>query len=229
MTTPAAARALAEALVSVGTANDRQVVAYVTEMDQPLGQAVGNALEVREAIQTLRGWGPSDLTELALTLAAEMIVLAGLAPNRHLARRVAAQAVASGAALEKLRALVIAQGGDSRVVDAPELLPTAPVVAAVTSQVAGWVSEIDAGLVGSTMIALGAGRATKADAVDHAVGAVFERKVGTPVRPGDVLCTLHLRSREQFSRAAAAILAAYRFSAAPVAAPGIVLERIGEG
>ncbi|HEX5415031.1 MAG TPA: pyrimidine-nucleoside phosphorylase, partial [Chloroflexota bacterium] len=143
-----------------------------------------------------------------------------------LARRAAAEAVASGAALEQLRALILYQGGDSRVVDAPELLPVAPVISTVRAEVAGYVSAIDAGLVGSTMIRLGAGRATKADDVDHAVGASFERKVGAAVQPGDVLCTLHLRSPDQIPGATEAILAAYTFSPTPIAAPEIILERI---
>jgi len=226
MASPEAARELARSLVEVGTAADRRIVAYVTEMDQPLGQAVGNALEIREAIRTLQGWGPSDLTELALTLAAEMIVLAGLAPNQRAGRRRAAEALASGDALARLRALIMAQGGDPGVVEAPELLPTAPITAAVRSPSAGYVASIDAGRVGAAMIALGAGRATKLDQVDHAVGAIFERKVGAAVEPGDVLCTLHLRSAEQLPTATEAILSAYRFSSGPVEVPPIIRERI---
>lgn len=227
METPEAARALAQSLVQIGVACGRRVIAYVTTMDQPLGWAVGNALEVREAINTLQGTGPPDLTALSLTLAAEMIRQAGLAATPEEASGRARDALASGAAAEKLRAMIVAQGGDARVLDAPELLPTAPILEPVRAPTPGFVQEIDAGLVGRTMVTLGAGRTRKTDQIDHAVGVVLERKVGSQVASGDVLGTLHLSRAADLAAARAALLNAYRFSSDPVEPPPIVLERIG--
>lgn len=226
METPEAAEALAEGLVKVGAACGRRVIAYLTTMDQPLGWAVGNALEIREVIDTLRGSGPPDLAALSLTLAAEMILQAGQAATPEAARIRAQEALASGAALERLRAMIAAQGGDARVIDAPELLPVAPIIEPVRAPVAGFIGGIDAGLVGRTMVTLGAGRAQKTDRIDHAVGAVFQRKAGAAVAPGEVLCTLHLSQAADIEVARSALLSAYTFRETPVEPPAVILRRI---
>jgi pyrimidine-nucleoside phosphorylase len=227
MPTVEAARTLARSLVGVGTACGRRVVAFVSHMDQPLGWSVGNALEVQEAIDLLRGAaGPSDVRELALTLASEMVLLAGLADSARTARSRAQQAWSTRAALGKLGDLIEAQGGDRRVIDDPERLPRAPVVARVVADRGGTVARLDAGIVGSTLVALGAGRARMEDRVDHRVGVVFDHKVGAAVMRGETLFTLHLAERDQLEYARERILSAYTWSSEQVFPPAVVLERI---
>jgi pyrimidine-nucleoside phosphorylase len=227
--TAGAARELAESLVEVGRAAGRRVVAYVTNMGQPLGRAVGNAVEVREAIETLRGDGPPDLVELATTVASEMALLAGVAADRADAMGKIAAALRSGAGLEKLRELIAAQGGDARVVDDPGLLPTAPIRRDVPSPASGYVAELNAGVVGETLIALGAGRARKTDAVDPRIGAVLHKKVGDEVSVGEPLFTLHLVREDAVAGAAQRVLGAYRWSESPVPAPAVIIARIPPG
>jgi pyrimidine-nucleoside phosphorylase len=228
MPTVAAAEELARGLVETGRACGRRVVAYVSNMDQPLGRAVGNAVEVAEAIVTLKGDGPDDLQTLAITLASEMAQQAGVAADADDARRLIQDALTSGAALAKLRAMIAAQGGDARVIDDPGRLPTAPVVVAVTAPRDSYVADLDAGIVGQTLLALGAGRAKKTDPVDHRVGAIFHRKVGDRVTEGEPLFTLHLADEARLPDVREPILGAYGFSDDPVPSPRIVIRRIGE-
>jgi pyrimidine-nucleoside phosphorylase len=199
------ARTLAEAMVRIGERAGRTTVAVLTQMDQPLGNAIGNALEVREAIQTLRGQGPQDLTELCLTLGAEMVVLAGKAPDTAAARALLQDALESGKALEKFRQFIAAQGGDPRVVDDLSLLPKAPVVKVLSADRAGVVLKIHAEAVGLVAMRLGAGRATKEDVIDPAVGLVLRRKVGESVVPGEPLVEIHARSEADANNAMAAL------------------------
>lgn len=231
MQTEAQAIALAQELADVGTACGRQVVALVSRMDQPLGQAVGHTLEIREAVTTLRGKGPADLQELALALAAEMVRLAGLAPTTADAHRMASEALESGAALAKLHALVVAQGGDRRVIDDPDRLPVAPLVETIASPVEGYVAGLDAGIVGRSMAALGAGREMKGDPIDHRIGVVFHRKIGDRVDVGDPLFTVHLARQEALPIAREHLLGAYRWSKTRVVRPPIIVQevRIGHG
>lgn len=229
MPTVDSARHLATRLVDVGRAADRRVVAYVTNMDQPLGRAVGNAVEIREAIETLRGNGEPDLVTLATTLAGEMAVLSGVASDRASARDAIDRALRSGAGLAKLRELIAAQGGEPRVVDDPALLPSAPIVREVASPVDGFVAALDAGRVGETLIGLGAGRIKKSDRVDPRIGVVFHRKTAARVSRGAPLFTLHLADEASAPSAAERILAAYRWSDQPVPEPKTILDQIGTG
>ncbi len=226
MTTLGGARALARSLVDVGTIARRQVVAYVTQMDQPLGWAVGNTLEIQEAVGVLRGSGPADLRNLSLALAAEMVTLAGLETTPAAARRRVEAALTSGAGLAKLRAMVSAQGGDSRLIDDPGLLPRAPVLVPVRAERGGYVARLDAGIIGATLTALGAGREKKGDPIDHRVGVVFDHKVGAAVMRGEVLFTLHLANASQTDFARERLLSAYTWSDQVVFPPEVVIERI---
>ncbi len=211
------ARELARLMVGIGRHAGREVRAVLSQMDQPLGRAVGNAIEVREAIATLRGEGPDDLTELSLALAREALEAAGEDPAR-------AEAVwKSGAALDKLRAFVAAQGGDARVVDEPERLGLAPDVYELRTEAAGVVTELDAYRVGLAALRLGGGRERKGDAIDHGVGVRLERKIGEPVAAGEVLARLYHRDGRGLEEARALMGSAYRIGRA-AEPPPLVLE-----
>lgn len=191
----AAAQELARLMVAIGTQNGRRVVAVITDMDQPLGYAVGNAVEVAEAIATLKGHGPLDLTELCLELGARALCLGGLAPNPKIARARLEEVLLSGQALEKFREWVAAQEGDPRVVDEPALLPQAPRKIPVPSPRSGYVVQINALAVGEAARVLGAGRLRKEDAVDPAVGVLLAAKVGSQVESGEPLAYILAREK----------------------------------
>ncbi len=229
MTNEGEAEQLARALVDIGTRCDRRVIARVSNMDQPLGQAVGNALEIREAVEMLHGNGAADLREVVLSLAGEMILAAGLAVDLPEAQAKARQMLESGAAFQKFRAMIAAQGGDVTVVDDLSRLPTAPIQEIVTAPMDGYVASLDAGTVGRALVALGAGRRKKGDTIDHRVGVVFHRKIGASVHVGEALFTLHLADRQQEADARYEILGAYRFSEQPPLVPPILGRRITAG
>ncbi|KIX84495.1 thymidine phosphorylase [Thermus filiformis] len=189
MKTREEARALARTMVAIGRGAGRRVRAVLSRMDAPLGRAVGNAIEVREALRTLRGEGPQDLSALALRLAEEALEAEGLPPA--LARK----ALESGAALEKFRAFLEAQGGDPRVVEDPDLLPLAPQVAEVRAEEAGEVAEVDAYRVGLAVLALGGGRRKKGEAIDHGVGVEVLKKPGERVERGEPLFRVYHRQK----------------------------------
>ena len=220
------ARELAEGLIAVSRKLGKRASALVTNMDQPLGRAIGNALEVAESIEILRGQGPEDVKELTLALAAEMLVLAGLVPDPSSGRARAEDALASGAALEKFRAIVVAQGGDAAVVDDPSKLPAAPHVAPVPAPRGGFVHAIDAYAVGELVVRLGGGRARKEDTIDPAVGIVLNRKVGDGVDAGEPLAHLHLRG-PLTPELEQALAGAYRIEAGAPPGAALVLERVG--
>lgn len=228
MKTAGEAEQLARALVDVGSACGRRVIALVSAMDQPLGKAVGNAVEVDEAVETLRGRGPDDVRELALTIAAEMVQCAGLAETEAKARDLAREALTSGRALAKLRAMVEAQGGDTSVIDDPSRLPRAPIREMVRSPVGGFIARLDAGVVGTTLTALGAGREKKGDPIDHRIGAIFHRKVGDRVEVDEPLFELHLARPEQTSFARERLLQAYHWSQEPVDHRNVVIGRFAQ-
>ena len=190
----AQARELAQSLVRVGQLAGLQVVALLTRMDHPLGTHIGNALEVRESIAILRGQGPADTTELTLILAAEMLVLGGVVDGPVAARQRLQRAIASGAALAKMRDLLDAQGGDSAVLDRPELLPQAPHVTPLMAELDGHLQALDALPLGRVSMALGAGRRRAEDPVDPAVGLVLHQQVGARVRAGEPLLSVHHRA-----------------------------------
>jgi pyrimidine-nucleoside phosphorylase/thymidine phosphorylase len=189
MKTREEARALARTMVAIGRGAGRRVRAVLSRMDAPLGRAVGNAIEVREALRTLRGEGPQDLSALALRLAEEALEAEGLPPA--LARK----ALESGAALEKFRAFLEAQGGDPRVVEDLDLLPLAPQVAEVRAEEAGEVAEVDAYRVGLAVLALGGGRRKKGEAIDHGVGVEVLKKPGERVERGEPLFLVYHRHK----------------------------------
>ncbi|MFM8320324.1 MAG: thymidine phosphorylase, partial [Chloroflexota bacterium] len=210
------ARVLAETMAYIARLSERKAVALLSDMNQPLGCAVGNALEVREAIETLQGGGPADFREHCLAVAAHMLVLGERAPGEAEARRMAEQAVADGRAWERFRMLVQAQGGDLAYVDHPEKLPRAALIESVPSPLTGYLSQVDALEVGETAVVLGAGRARKGDPVDHAVGIEILHKVGEWVEQGEPLFVLHAANRPDLQAAQARLLAAHRFSDEPV-------------
>lgn len=187
---------LARTMVNIGSQVGKETVALVTDMDQPLGVTVGNALEVKEAIETLSMKGPRDLLELSVSVAQEMVSL-GLGIDLPAAKIECEKALLSGRALEKFRQMVKTQGGDPRVVDRPnEVLPRAPITHAVCSPREGSVASIDTLSVGMAAAVLGAGRRKKGDPVDHSVGVLVEKKVGDRVNAGERLFTVHARSLE---------------------------------
>jgi pyrimidine-nucleoside phosphorylase len=197
------AEALAQALVRIGMNAGRETVAYVTDMEQPLGRAVGNALEVKEAIETLAGRGPAELESLSLRLGAEMLRLAGHPPVDL--RRL----LTDGSALRKLAELIAAQNGDPRVTEDTSRLPAAPVQQPVKARGAGYVARADALEIALAGKALGAGRDTKSAPIDLAVGVVLEKKIGDRVQAGEVLAVIHARTAEAAQNVTARVAAAF--------------------
>lgn len=185
------AEALAHAMVSIGNNVGRNTMAIISDMSQTLGRAIGNALELKEAIDTLNGKGPEDLTELVLTLGSQMVVLANRANTLEEARQLLNEAIENGSALEKFKTFLENQGGDASVVDAPELLPTATYQIEYKAQSSGVVSELIANEIGVASMMLGAGRQTKEDEIDLSVGIVLNKKVGDVVKEGESLLTIH--------------------------------------
>lgn len=184
-------RALAKAMVQIGNNVGRQTMAIISDMSQPLGFAIGNSLEVKEAIDTLRGNGPSDLTELCLILGSQMIVVGGKAKDLDEARQMLLEVIENGKALEILKEFIKSQGGNPLVVDSPELLPKASFTFDLPSREEGYVSFIEADEVGTAAMLLGAGRATKDSIIDLSVGIVLHKKVGDFVKAGESLATIH--------------------------------------
>ena len=184
------AEALAHAMVSIGNNVGRNTMAIISDMSQPLGRAIGNALELKEAIDTLNGQGPEDLTELVLTLGSQMIVLAERASTLE-ERQLLNEAIENGSALDKFKTFLENQGGDASVVDSPELLPTAEYQIDYKAKSSGVVSELIANEIGVASMMLGAGRQTKEDDIDLSVGIVLNKKVGDNVNEGESLLTIH--------------------------------------
>jgi pyrimidine-nucleoside phosphorylase len=210
METVAEAKKLARLMVSIGKLSGRKVVALISDMNQPLGEAVGNALEVLEAIHTLKEHGPKDFTEHCLVVASYLLVIGEKAKNLTAARKMIEKAWKSGAGWEKFRELVIAQGGDVSYIDDPQKLPKAKLVKEVKAVKSGCLKEVNAREVGETSVELGAGREKKGDPVDPAVGILVHKKVGDPVKEGDVLFTIHANDQEKLGRAKVRLLNAVR-------------------
>ncbi len=205
------ARALAQTMVDIGVGAERAMVALLSDMNQPLGCAVGNALEVREAVETLRGGGPADLREHCLTVAAHMVRLGRRETQPDAFDAIIQELAAlldSGAALVKFRELVAAQGGDVRQVDDPDRLPAARLRETVRAERSGWVARMDALTVAQATLELGAGRARKTDTIDPAVGVVVHKKVGDRAEAGDALFTVHANDESQLARAIAVLAGA---------------------
>jgi len=210
------ARQLAELMVAIARLSGRKAVAVLSDMNQPLGYAVGNALELREAIDTLHGNGPEDFYEHCMEIASHMLVIGGKAQDLREGRDLAEEALREGRAWQKFRTLVQAQGGDVSMVDHPEKLPVAPFIEEVYAGQEGYLSAINAREVGETSVDLGAGRAKKGDPIDHAVGLVVHHKVGDFVHKGDLLFTIHASDRSKLMQAKERLLAALSWSIAPV-------------
>ncbi|MDA8353281.1 MAG: pyrimidine-nucleoside phosphorylase [Firmicutes bacterium] len=219
---------LAQAMVEIGTRVGRRTMAVISDMNQPLGRAVGNALEVKEAIDTLRGQGPPDLTELCLVLGAQMVTLAGGATDEEGARELLREKMADGTALDYLRRFVEAQGGDASVLDDPGQLPAAEVKIEVTAPAAGVVDALDAEAIGLCAMQLGAGRATKDASIDHGVGIVLHKKVGDRVQQGELLAELHAADRQQAEKVEKRLLQAISLGDQPVESPPLIRALVTE-
>jgi pyrimidine-nucleoside phosphorylase len=224
MKTRGAARVLAEAMVGIGRAAGRRTVAVISAMDEPLGRAVGNALEVAEAIRTLQGEGPRDLQDLCLTLGAHMTVLAGIAPDERAGRALLLERLTRGDGLAKFRELVQAQGGDPSVIDDPERLPRAPIQRPVPSENAGTVLAMDAEAIGHAAMILGAGRARIEDRIDPGAGLVIERKIGDRVERGEAVAVAHTSDPARADEGIRLVRAAYRIGPGVPAVPPLVSD-----
>jgi len=206
------ARQLADLMVDIGQLAGREVVALLSDMNQPLGYAVGNSLEVMEAIETLRDNGPEDFLEHCLHVSAHMLVLGKRANDLVEGRAMAEKSIAAGSAFEKFRVLVEAQGGDVSYADDTSKFPRAKYVEVVESPRNGYLAQIQARSVGEAAVALGAGRARKSDPIDHAVGFVIHHKVGDQVEKGEPLFTIYANDQAKLTEAREAVLFAHAFS-----------------
>lgn len=224
MKTTRQARGLASELVRVGRALGRDVHCVMSGMDQPLGMAVGNALEVAEAIKTLQATGPTELTEVCLLLAAKMLVLGGVAADEPSALGVVRASLATGSALERFERWVEAQGGDARVAHDVRRLPRAALTRDVRTDRNGFVGTIDAEEIGRVAMLLGAGRANKDEMIDPGAGLVLDVRVGDPVRAGDRIATLHAARAGALEDAERRLLAAFTYSEEPVSPPPLFHE-----
>lgn len=204
--------ALAEEMMAIGTNAGRRMMAVVSDMDQPLGRAVGNALEVKEAIATLRGKGPNDFTQLCMSLGGCMLLAAGIAQDEGKARDMLEKVIEDGSALAKLSEFVNAQGGNGEMVYHPELLPKASLIVPVESPKDGFVHRITCDEVGICSLILGGGRQTKESSIDLSVGIVLEKKVGDFVKKGEPLAYIHANGKEQCRAGLERLLSAYEIS-----------------
>lgn len=207
---------LAKEMVELGKNAGRKAVAVISDMDQPLGYAVGNALEVKEAIETLKGNGPDDFLELCLTLGSYMVELGGMAKDEKEARKMLEQTIADGSALNKLAEFIEAQGGSKEAVFNTDLLPQAGFIDKIPAPRAGYVEKIACDEIGICSLMLGGGRETKESEIDLAVGLVLEKKVGDYVEEGETLAFLHGNDKQKMEAAGERFIKAYSFTEAPV-------------
>ena len=215
---------LAKAMVSIGQHNGRKVAALITDMDTPLGHNIGNSLEVIESVEVLKGHGPADLTEVCYQLAANMLYLAGKGTLEECSR-MAEEAVASGAAYEKLKQMFAAQGGDVSVLDDPDKFQKAKFSRPLLAGESGYLVRMNTEMVGNASVGLGAGRITKEDVIDFAAGIVLHKKTGDKVEKGECLATLYADHEEKFDAAEEMFRAALTFGPAPEPVPALVLAR----
>lgn len=216
---------LAESMVKIGRADGKAMRAMISDMDQPLGRAVGNALEVREAIDVLKGKGSEDIREISVELAGHMINMAGISDTAEEGTDIARSALNDGRALEKFRTFIRAQGGDERIVDDDSLLPLSPLRTHVRAEKDGFVTSLDAMIIGEASSLTGAGRKTRDDEIDHGAGVYLDRKTGDAVAHGDVLCTLYSSDKDALEAAAAKAACAYEIGSGPVE-PQALIKRI---
>lgn len=222
------ARELAELMVAIGEGLGRKTVALLSDMNQPLGQAVGNALEVREAIHTLHNEGPADFMEHCLVVAAHMLALGGVAHDAEQGREIAQATLENGSAWEKFKILVAAQGGDLAFVEQPERLPQARFQEGIPAPRSGYLSQVDALTVGETAVVLGAGRERKGDPIDHAVGIEVLRNVGDRVEKDEGIFRVHANQESKMAEAKQRLLSAMAFSESPVEPLPLFYGVIGE-
>jgi pyrimidine-nucleoside phosphorylase len=227
MKTQVEARRLAQTMVGIGRRMDKKVQALITDMNQPLGYAIGNALEIMEASQTLQNAGPADLTKLSLELAARMIFLGKRATTLEEARGLAEKHLVDGSAYKKLKEVVAAQGGNPQALDKFELLPNATGMREVTSPRAGYVSSINAQDIGAASNMIGAGRDKKEDSIDPAVGIILEVKMGEKVDAGSVLCRLYYTREDRVDEAAEMVEDAFHVSSQKPDERELILEVVG--
>src|SRR5579883_299419 len=220
------ARLLARTMVDIGKLSGLHTVAAITSMEQPLGRAIGNALEMAEAIAILRGEGPRDVSDLCYHEAAELLVMTGTVPSLAEADMRVRKVVRSGAALAKLAEVIAAQGGDPQQIEQPELLPTAPARVMLRAPRGGYIAGIEAEQIGLASMQLGAGRFRKDDAIDHRTGFVLQAKVGDHLQPGDPLVEIHARNKAEAASIQESLLACYRWSEALVVAGPLVYDTL---
>ncbi len=218
------ARRLAQMMVGIGRRLDKRVQALITDMSQPLGYAIGNALEVMEVSQTLQNVGPADLTRLSLELAARMIFLGKIVKTLEEARELAQSKLLDGSGFQKFKDVIAAQGGNPQVLDRFDLLPNATGAQEITTARGGYVSAIDAELIGQASSMIGAGRNTKEDFIDPAVGVILEVKVGQKIDSGSILCRIYYTSDEHLEEAAELVEDAFKISQQPVEERDLILE-----
>jgi pyrimidine-nucleoside phosphorylase len=222
MKTQERAHALAMAMVEIGRTAGMHTVAAITSMEQPLGRAIGNALEMAEAIAILRGEGPPDVSELCYHEVAELLLMTGKAQSMSEAEKMVEQAVRSGAGVEKLAEVIAAQGGDTRQIEQPSLLPAAPVRTMVTAPESGYIAGMDAEQLGLVSMRLGAGRFKKGEPIDHRTGLVLQAKLGDYRHKGEPLVEIHARTVAEAEDVREALLACYRWSEEPVASGPLI-------
>jgi pyrimidine-nucleoside phosphorylase len=210
------ARELAELMVEIGNLCERKTVAILSDMNQPLGKAIGNSLELKEALDTLKGKGPKDFQEFCMVESGHMLALGGLAEDENQGKILAEKAIENGKSLSMFRRLVMAQGGDVRYVDEPGLLPKARQIVEIKSPRSGYLCEVNARNGGETVVRLGGGREQKGDRIDHAVGLLVEHKVGDYVKAGDKLFTIHANDEGKLEMAKQRMLEAHKWSDSPV-------------
>jgi pyrimidine-nucleoside phosphorylase len=227
MKTQVDARRLAQTMVGIGRRMDKKVQALITDMSQPLGYAIGNALEIMEASQTLQNAGPADLTKISLELAARMIFLGKKAPTLEEARMLAEKHLVDGSAYKKFKQVVAAQGGNPQALDKFELLPNATGMREITSPRAGYVSRINAQDIGVSSNMIGAGRDRKEDSIDPAVGIILEVKMGEKVDAGSVLCRLYYTKEDRVDEAAEMVEDAFHVSSQKPDERELILEVVG--
>lgn len=226
MKTVERARVLAETMVNIGRLAGLHTVAAITSMEQPLGRAIGNALEMAEAIAILRGEGPQDVSDLCYHEASELLVMTGSAHSLSEAEMRVDKAIRSGEAVAKLAEVIAAQNGDARQIEHPELLPAAPARVMLPAPRSGYISAIEAEQVGLTSMRLGAGRFKKGEQIDHRTGFVLQAKVGDYRNAGDPLVEIHARSQSEADSVRESLLACYTWCNAPVSVPPLLLDTI---
>lgn len=222
METESEAQALASLMVGIGKEMGRRVCAVISDMDQPLGNAVGNAIELREALDTLHDRGPADFRQHCLTIASQMLLTAGQVEHESEAKAQLERLLQNGQALDKFRDWIAAQGGDLAYVDDPTQLPTARIVREVSASRSGYVSSLNARDVGLTAMLLGGGRAKKGDRIDHAVGVVLHAKIGDFVEEGQTLLTIHADDEAKLAGARQRLVSAFEWSEDPVSPPSLL-------